>query len=153
MNKRNLTKLLKHLEKQRNSKASAGRFNMAYWGESVETASQVLETPVCKTQACMAGEATIALSATEFLKDGGLQLTVAAQKKFPGMWSISGVAGELLGLTDDQKLRLFYLKSWGYSQGWPEKYETAYRDATTPRARLTAAINRLKHFIKTDGAE
>lgn len=128
MNKRNLTKLLKHLEKQRNSKASAGRFNMAYWGEATDYANtQVLEIPVCKTQACMAGEATIALGATEFLKNGGLKFTTATSNKFPGINSIAGVAGGLLGLISIQQQRLFYLKLWAM--------QTAGRRSTKMRIR------------------
>jgi len=153
MNIPNLQKLLKHLQKQQNSRRAA-RFNMKYWGDAhCASMSGVLKKPVCKTQACLAGETVLALGAAEISAHGGL---VLFSNPFG---SIEKEAAQLLELDDLQRTKLFKFKTWTCSifsssgNGWPVKFETAYEKAKTPSKRLGVAIQRLKHFIKTDGTE
>lgn len=153
MNIPNLKKLVKHLEKQQKSQRAA-RFNMRYWGDrfiSKDDSVGCLKTPVCKTQACLAGETVLAFNVAKILPTGGIFLT---DYPFSGTGRISDVAAEKLGLGPVETARLFTFKSWGPRlNGWPEEFETAYEQAKTPAKRLAVTIQRVKHFIKTNGAE
>jgi len=52
-------------------------------------------------------------------------------------------------LDDEQTRRLF-----GSTIDWPEKFRTAYNNANAyTKARARVAERRIKHFIKTNGAE
>lgn len=105
--------------------------------------------PVCKTQACLAGETVLAFNAAKILPTGGIILL----DPHTGT-EIVNVAQHALGLDSYETGRLFTFQSWGArSNGWPEDFETAYRQAKTPAKRLAVAIKRVKHFIKTNGAE
>lgn len=52
-------------------------------------------------------------------------------------------ATRVLGLTYDQASRLFYAGQW------PREFAIRYDNATTPKARAKAAVDRINHFIKT----
>jgi hypothetical protein len=151
MNIKNMKKLLAHLVRQQKSQKAA-RFNMKYWGTPClgknDGMSDVLKTPVCKTQACLAGETVLALNMGKIGQGGGIDLL----PEFYG--GIGQVAAQALELTPSQRESLFAFKSWGHQQfGWPKEFETAYNAAKTPAKRLGVAIQRVKHFIKTNGAE
>lgn len=62
--------------------------------------------------------------------------------------SAEAKAGQsLLGLTDGQTHRLFFLENW------PEKFQTRYHKAATNRTRAKVAYDRILHFINTLGYE
>jgi len=149
MNKPAARKLLRHLMKQQLS-PSAARFNMRYWGNPrSEVTVEVLEEPICNTQACMAGETVLALGGGYLVKGiGGINLYREFRIK---ELDIEDTAAKLLDLTEEEQSRLFYFKSMGYERGWPKRYETSYKAATTASARLAVAIRRLEHFIVTNG--
>jgi hypothetical protein len=90
----------------------------------------------CGTTACIAGWAVL-LSPLDpgFIGDYASKATL------------------LLGLDDEQAIRLFDVIEDGYCCGWPDKYVRAYLRAKTPRGRARAAMRRIDHFIKTKGAE
>lgn len=152
MNIKNVKKLLAHLVKQQKSRKAA-RFNMRYWGNQCtgkdNGLTEVLRTPVCKTQACLAGETILALGAGKVRSDGGIDVFGCSGS----LTIIQPTAVKLLNLTDDERKRLFHFRSWGLVDGWPDKFENAYNKAKTPVKRLGVAIQRLRHFIKTNGAE
>lgn len=150
MNKPAARKLLRHLMKQRQS-PSAARFNMRHWGGATREIpdNDILEQPICNTQACMAGETVLALNAGFLVKRiGGIRLYSQYRVNDFG---IQETAAKLLDLTEDEQYRLFYFKSMGYRHGWPKKYEDEYKNAKTPFDRLMAAIHRLSYFIATNG--
>lgn len=95
------------------------------------------ESP-CGTVGCIAGW-TCALSGK----------TPQARKRFS-----YNRARVQLGLTTEQASRLFsYIWAFSDGGGWPNKFNKAYLDAKTPRARARVAVARIEHFIKTKGAE
>lgn len=131
------------------------RLDMNQWGITNEPNEQF---PACKTQGCIAGW-------TCMLSDKGLWKSLVQKSRsgdyterrldmfLPGFVP-SEKAAKLLNLTEKQADNLFYFKLWksGVS-GWPEKYSNAYDKAKTPAGRARATVNRIEHFIKTDGAE
>lgn len=150
----NVQTVIRHLKRQLNTPEVA-RFNMQYWGSSIKNAffkvEELLEIPVCNTQACLAGETVLALgAATLDRENGGLDLV--EEFKFR---DIENAAADLLGLTGEEKKRLFWLKGWSrYTMyGWPDQFEQEYKEAKTPRARLEVAIRRLEFFLKTNGTD
>lgn len=89
--------------------------------------------PPCGTIACIAGWAVL-------LSEG--QTSGAGS-------DVQAEAEALLGLSVEQRERLFY------TSNWPKKFNEAYRDAEDVRlpAAALAAARRIDHFIKTNGAE
>jgi len=160
MNKQNFKKLISHLKKQQKS-IEAARFNMRFFGVRIdgimaeEKKNEILEMPVCNTQACLAGEATLSLKMGYITKIGGISLYSKLRKK--GL-TIEDAAIKFLGLTVPESERLFYFRTMGVpgslrTYGWPEQFEHRYHQATTPADRLQVAIDRVEHFIKTNGEE
>jgi hypothetical protein len=146
MNIKNLNKLLAHLKRQKKSKY-VNRFNMAHWGERWYSGMRsALRYPVCRTQACLAGETILALKLGKIHPNGGIDLLDRYS-------SILFEASNELGLTTEQRDRLFYLPNWNNGVGWPQKFVEQYNKAKTPAGRLAVAIRRVEHFIKTEGAE
>lgn len=151
MNIKNVRKLLSHLKKQQKTEQAA-RFNMRYFGAScTDGLNDILQQPVCNTQACLAGETVLALHAGYIKPNGGINI----YKKSPyRLYDIEDVAVKLLDLTDDERERLFFFRSMtGGANGWPKRFEDKYRNATTPVERLAVAISRVEHFIKTKGRQ
>lgn len=62
-------------------------------------------------------------------------------------------AQDILGLEKEQARRLFYFSNMHGYYHWPLKFEDAYLNAKTPRARAKVTVERIEHFIKTNGAE
>lgn len=155
--KKNVRTLIQHLTKQRDSRRAA-RFNMKFWGMSVKHFGNydlqylgLLRKPVCKTMACLAGETVLAFRAGKLEKHGGIRL------KYDFMLdrdvvNIRDAAKLILGISEPEADRLFYVKADG-RPGWPAQYQAAYESAATPKERLQVTINRVRHFLKTDGAE
>jgi hypothetical protein len=150
MNLENMQALVKRLRKLKKFKKKRGRFNMEHFGSRWYGSIGALkdEKPVCRTQACLAGEAILEFGAGVIAKGGGIDL-VGEHRDSP----MPIVAQSLLDLDNDQATRLFYFRSWGYENGWPREFEIRYRAAKTATGRLNVAIARVKHFIKTDGEE
>lgn len=92
--------------------------------------------PSCGTIACIGGWA------------GAL-----SKQKRPTDWNnyenTLRFAQRVLRLDDRQATRLFA----GTGGGWPERFDTAYEKAKTPRGRALVAVRRIDHFIKTKGQE
>lgn len=148
MNIKAAEKVLAHLRRLKTTKRAA-RFNMRYWGDVFDDDMDgVLQKPVCGTQACLGGETVLALRLGSIAKGGGIFI-----KNNSACLGIVLIAQHALDLTEDEKNRLFYLKSWGLVHGWPDEFDVAYKAAKTPRKRLSVAIARLEHFISTNGAE
>lgn len=155
-----LKQLIEHLEKQLDSPA-ASRFNMEYFGNSINYAqAEMIEKPVCGTQACLAGETVLTTGAgflRPFVNGAGGGIELKSGLNFLG--DIEEQATRDLGLTYTQQKNLFYLNDMlreeesSLGMGWPEKFGKAYKDARTPQGRLYVAIRRIEHFIKTKGRE
>jgi hypothetical protein len=168
MNKPALRKLLRHLIKQQKS-VNAARFNMNYFGVGVRDGSNMegmLERPICKTQACLAGEAVLSSHHGFLERRGGIKIykkynhyngyTDIIGNHYNGYTDIIGNARELLGLTKEEQNRLFFFQSmlcYSFEKGWPTEFQKQYEAAKTPAARLEVAIRRLRHFIDTDGTD
>lgn len=151
MNRPAVEKLLEHLKEQQKTKAAA-RFNMKFFGVPVSYADEgVLEEPECHTQACLAGEGVLANGAGYIQKTGGIMLNDESRYGR----DIERAAQDVLGLSSYESDRLFFFKRWTDDEenGWPDGFEDAYEEATTPTARLQVAIDRVQHFLDTDGKE
>jgi hypothetical protein len=155
MNKPALRKLVRHLIRQQKSEEAA-RFNMRYFGIGIEVygmpRKDMLEVPVCNTQACLAGEAVLSLNGGFLRRTGGIDV----YKKFRIKgFDIEDTATKLLDLTREESRRLFFFTSMNGAErkGWPEQFEKEYNLATTPADRIEVAIRRVAHFINTDGLE
>lgn len=147
MNTTAVKKVLAHLKRLKTTKRVA-RFNMYYWGEAFrEGLAGVLQKPICGTQACLAGETVLAHRLGNIKKGLGILIKDGQER------DIERLATSTLGLDNVQKYRLFYLQKHGQIAGWPIEFETAYLAAKTPKKRLQIAIDRVQHFIVTDGAE
>ena len=156
MNKAKLKRLQLHLEQQLDS-PEAARFNMSTFGQKYNPGIMgTLQNfvPVCGTQACLAGEAVIALNLGEIYPEGGISLLSRPTARAYG-GEIESAAIKELKLTLEESERLFYFKGWRTRKhrGWPKKFQTMYANAQTPQGRLYAAIRRLEHFIQTDGLQ
>lgn len=125
--------------------------------------------PPCGTVGCIAGW-TVFLSKPKIVDvlaakaaDSTVDTTTQDGEAYVrvGQEQLSGdaiySAQDILGLEPDQAKRLFYFSNMvsnmhGYYH-WPLKFEDAYRNAKTPRARAKVTVERIEHFIKTNGAE
>lgn len=93
----------------------------------------------CGTIACIGGWA--------FLLGGGVRT--------PSVNELSD-ARDFLGINREQGDRLFEYVTTSRlesSMAWPAKFIRQYLAAKTPRGRANAAVRRIDHFIKTNGAE
>lgn len=151
MNKPAMIKLLRHLTRQRDSKYAA-RFNMNYFGMQTGGYSMngTLELPVCKTQACLAGETVLCLKGGFLGRQGGIELY--KRYRIEGL-DIDSLATRILNLNEAERDRLFFLYSHLGRPGWPKEFDKQYLNAMTPFDRLEVVINRVAHFIDTDGRE
>jgi hypothetical protein len=161
-----IKQLIARLEAQLDSPYAA-RFNMSHFGAGVGTSrtfSLILGAlqgfpPVCKTQACLAGETVLTTGSGHLLPSGGIAL---GPSEIEAAWAIRHQADKDLELTPSQSRRLFFFEAWngqdyepedGFGNGWPEKFEEAYRNAKTPQGRLYVAIRRVEHFLRKGGRE
>ena len=95
-------------------------------GQAVSLDGIPRSLPACGTAACIAGWVCI------------LEKTVQVDRRD---------AEEILGISDDEGERLFFVPSW------PDRYRSKWRTTTDLRARAKIGANRIDHFIKTKGAE
>ena len=116
MNIKTFNLLLKRLQSLKGTE-QAKRFNMDMFGGAVTKIDlphdkSILGMPVCKTQACLAGETLLATGSAVIRARGGLKITKKPPDGVDGddYW-FPGAAADELGLTPDQASRLFYLKS------------------------------------------
>lgn len=123
------TLLLKKIRDQ--IKAEPRQFNIHDWFSGKLPNGS---TPAnCGTAACIAGW-SLALATG--------QNPAKADKMPVGVYRFGKI---VLGLNDDQAKRLFF-------EGlWPKRYQSSKRTIIEERARL--AVNRINHFIKTEGRE
>lgn len=129
------------------------RLDMDDWGNAFEKTGNGV--PACKTQGCIAGWA-ILLKDRKFWKD---LVDIAEESGIAGIaynlgQSPADKGRELLDLTHDESEKLFYINEMDdEGLGWPVKFSKQYRSAKTAAGRARATVNRIEHFIKTDGAE
>lgn len=153
MKTKNVRLLIVRLETALDS-PEAARFNMRHFGNvffKQITGALPEIAPVCKTQACLAGEAVLAVGTGRILESGGIAL---GEGDYPAHVEILDQATKDLGLSRDQATRLFFFKGWKQPKlGWPDKFAEAYENAKTPQGRLYVAIRRVEHFLATKGRE
>jgi hypothetical protein len=130
----------------------APQFNMHHFGAvySKDMLGSLPDIePVCHTQACLAGETVLAHGTGVIDPEGGIEILPRGSLSWSS--SIETQAAKDLGLTPDERRKLFYFKEWNKisRQGWPVKFQAMYEAAKTPQGRLYAAIRRVEHFIKT----
>lgn len=78
----------------------------------------------------------------EALNAAGLTDPASRSNSAPGT-----TAARLLGLTGNERRRLFHLTHW------PPKFHEAYTAAKNPVARKQAVVDRINHFLATNGEE
>lgn len=112
------------------------------------------DRPPCNAVMCIAGHANYAVMLRE-RPDLSLYDPETEESNWNAIDEMNtlSIAGERLGLDAGQRQRLFYLKSWGFDEGWPRKFERQFLEAKTPAGRARIAARRIDHFIKTNGAE
>jgi hypothetical protein len=142
-----LLRILKYLEEEKD------RLNMVHWGafhEDDQVAGvdhKMQPVPPCKITSCLGGTCLLVTKkGIQFLKDYGF-----FEDKYDGFPDAFDPAKKILGLTDQQAARLFFLKehSCNGGYGWPEKYSNMYKAAKTGKGRFKATKLRVLHFIKT----
>lgn len=124
--------------------AEPRRFDMTFWAGQINTI--LAQQPPCGTVGCLAGMAC---------HMEGKKL-VAGTGMTEDDLVISREAGWILGLSNVQASRLFYLDTLHGNAGggtWPKRFENAYLKAGTLEEKAKIAAKRIDHFIKTDGRE
>lgn len=110
MNKKNVRKLINRLEGLLDS-PQAAQFNMEYFGDAYFNGMRnVLEVPMCHTQACLAGEALLSTGQAEIRLQGGLVITTPDGIRHSSGY-VEEAAKKSLGLTEKESNNLFYLRS------------------------------------------
>jgi hypothetical protein len=161
-----LKQLVQSLEELLDSPESVGRFDMAHFGAIYELITPLPNSikPVCNTAACLAGQTVLVFGTGVLNDDGGID--IIQKLELPSGWDdsrnnqILAQATKDLGLTANQRDRLFFFKGWynvGTEEtvytGWPEQFRSQHDKAKTQQGRILAAIRRVEHFIKTQGRE
>ena len=147
------------------------RFNLNLWGEIAnpkkykeiiaecsypEDYDILQQKPSCGAVGCIAGDACILfgkIKPSKVIKELDWELGVYT---FPD--NTYRLAQEVLGLTENQALSLFLLKSWSWKfddegndyVGWPNKFAKRlekYKPGTKKYAQV--AVDRIEHFIRT----
>lgn len=133
------TKLLRKIQKF--ILQEKGRFDMSDWLQPTKSSSVLGdEKALCGTACCLAGAAYVLEHKLDLKKPSSFD-------DLPSGHSVEIFATRALGLTANQRLRLFFRSEW------PAKYATAYVRARSQAGRARAGVNRIEHFIKTKGAE
>ena len=57
-------------------------------------------------------------------------------------------AATLLGIDKKEAEKLFYLKHWGFGNGWPLEFDEAYGNAKTAQERAKVTCDRIDYFIE-----
>jgi hypothetical protein len=115
------------------------------------------KVPACRTQGCIAGW-TIFLGRPNFWKkllkvasgENGYEADLDDEIQDD---NAADYAQNLLGISQDQADRLFYLPNWGHQPGWPNKFADAYNRAKTDKQRAKVTAARIRFFIQTDGTD
>jgi hypothetical protein len=151
--KRSTINLLRKVEAQileEPKRLDMGDFGSAFGGSFGKDKS----IPECRTRACIGGWA-ILLKKPRVWKDF-IKVSNAASYSADIGEVISGdvhdEARGVLGLDRTQSCKLFYHNGSG-DGGWPELFETAYDNAKSAKQRAKVTVQRIEHFIATDGAE
>ena len=138
----------------------AETFDMRVW-MAHEDGGHKASRPYCGTTACLAGHVVLAAGVKPEQVDGQGDIPVEGlPKRLRSLaksrpWFIDGIevdyvsvadlAAELIGLGGgwEGQDRLFL------DGHWPETFSLAYRRATTPKAKVAAAIARVRHWQTT----
>ena len=134
----------------------AETFDMRVW-MAHEDGGHTASRPYCGTTACLAGHVVLAAGVKPEqvdaegqipIKDLPKRLRPLAESRWPedvDEVSVADLAAELIGLGSDWEAqdRLFL------DGHWPETFSLAYRRATTPKAKVAAAIARVRHWQTT----
>jgi hypothetical protein len=141
MNVRKLRKLQKWIL------AEPRRYRQDWWGWTGNSLAIQEQNPPCGTVACLAGNTALM---------EGYKAPSQINGRFECMISPRGAtvridrtAKRILGLTEDQRDRLFGIGP----HSWPAKLWFEYRAAKTLEERAAVAVRRIDHFIKTKGRE
>jgi len=113
------------------------------------------KVPACRTTGCVAGW-TIFLNNLKLWKDFLKNAKDAGENiNLKNETEPMDVAAEILGLSEEEALRLFVFssRSVGTNEGWPEKFSGRYQRAKTAKTRAKVTAERIEHFIHTNGAE
>jgi hypothetical protein len=106
---------------------------MRHWHADA-TIGTCVRTPKCGTAHCIGGWAAILTGDNSRVTDN----TPAVVRRY----------GKLLGLSPAQAERLFFLYEW------PIQFSTSYgMESEGSPERAMIAVQRIQHFIKTDGRE
>lgn len=128
------------------------RLSMADWGTVYNIKSKNFkeqaredDLPKCGTVACIAGWVVL-------LENRKKRLTAArkAAEKNGSSHSpddLDILACEFMDMDMETGGKLFFTGSW------PDPFSGQYEEADTARGRMKATVDRIKHFIKTDGEE
>lgn len=116
-------------------------FKMESWAEQTE----------CGTAACVAGYACILSGVQPNFSERCTGEDDRRTATFGENEVCQFKAAELLELTCIQTRRLFFTTY--RCDGWPIDYFRRYDDAKTPEERAAVAVERIHHFIKTEGRE
>jgi len=119
--------------------AEPRRFNMGYW------VTDGVTTAPCGTAACIGGYALV-LNKMEEDKTMDWVRGIHYFTMSPG-WIIVTDAQRVLGLTLDQRSRLFN------DNCWPNPYRDQLRSATDPAKAAKIAADRIDLFIRTGGTD
>lgn len=138
--------------------AEPRRLDMTHFGTafSPHRTQEDSGLPPCGTNACIAGWAVVLSDPEVEIKDGFYQL---ANDYFDGsdLMHFEDIAAAKLELTTAQAERLFYFKEWiegrETGNGWPEGFAMDYDEAQTAEERARTTVQRIEHFISTDGNE
>jgi hypothetical protein len=132
------------------------RLKMGDWIETFNPEFKEDNIPPCGTQGCIAGWAAV-------LTDKNIKANDKGILQIPEDYydDVENNAAEALGLTIDQANRLFYFKEWEVNYdddayayvGWPTKFSKAYEKAKTAKTKAKITVQRIEHFITTNGAE
>lgn len=105
--------------------------------------------PVCRTVACLAGEAVIVSRPT--VKQGVAALrridAGAWQNDLPVAAPVARAAMKLLRINDNQAKTLF----WNDPVRWPAPFAARFESCETYKAKAKVAVDLLKAILKTNG--
>ena len=114
------------------------------------------EVPVCRTQGCIAGW-TIFLGRptlrTKLLKETTQENYSIFHLDCHVPDGAEEYAIKLLGITQEQADRLFYLPGFGFGEGWPKEFSGGFHKAKTDKQKAKITAARIRFFIQTDGTD
>ena len=124
-------------------KADPKRLDMQYF---VHEKNSEDPEPGCGTVGCIAGWAVL-LKNHRRGEPMGYVCQRLSKALGQGNSSFPVEAQELLGLSAKQATKLFYLDEW------PAPFREAYATGNNAKRRVQVTVDRIKHFVKTQGRD